>query len=212
MNLTLSAVNILGAVILLCAFLQLSQRRLITMLKLNQIAALALSAGAFWQGFAQQAWPLYGVGALVLVVQAVALPRMLRQMVRLFGMPVQIEGALPVLWAMLVGLLPVILAALAVLPVIKTSLPPISGNVGVALGVLLLGLWLVVVHGQALAQIIGFIMLGDGLVFGLINAPGVAWVVDVAVMALLGIEAGLILLAYWRYKMPQETRTNGVGS
>lgn len=211
MNFTFSVGNMLGAVILLCAFCHLTQRRLPAMLKLNQIAALALGASALWQGFVEHAWPLYGVSILVLAVQMLVLPRALGWMIRFLDPRIDAGKALPAAWAMLVGLLPVILAALAVLPVAKEPLPPISGSVAMALGILLLGLWLMVVNSRPLAQIIGFITLANGLILGLINAPGLGWMVDVAVMAILGMEACLILLAYWRYRAPEETKTDGAG-
>ena len=209
MSLTSSVVTMLGAVVLLCAFLQISRRRLVAMLKLNQIASLALGGAALWQGFAQQAWSFYALGVLILVVQAVALPRVLRRMMSLFHVSTEAGHALPVAWSLLVGLLPVILAGLATVPATNLSLPSASGGVAIALAILLLGVWLMVVHVQPFGQIIGFITLENGLVLGLINVHGLGWAVDIAMVTLLGMQACLILLAYWRHSGPEEIKTGG---
>lgn len=209
MSLTLPAFNMLGAVILLCAFLQISPLRFRTMLKLNQIEALALGAAALWQGFVQHAWPLYGMVVLIWAFQALALPHVLRRMMVLLKTPMETGKMLQPACSMLVGLLPVVLSALAVLQVTKAPLPPTSENMAMAFGILLLGLWLMVVHSQPLAQIIGFMTLENGVILGLINASELGWTVDVAVAALLSMEICLIFLVYWRYGMPEKTKTDG---
>lgn len=208
MSLTLSVGTMLGAVVLLCAFLQISQLRFVSMLRLSQIEAWALGAAAFWQGFVQHAWSLYGVGVLVLAVQIVVLPRLFRRGMVFFNTRMEVQNSLPTIWPMLGGLLPVLLAVLAVAPSPKTALSPMSEGVSMALSIMLLGLWAMVVHRQPLAQIIGFITLENGLILGLINAPKLGWAMDVAVLALLGMLACLICVSYWRYGAPRETKAD----
>lgn len=208
MSLTLSVGTMLGAVVLLCAFLQISQLRFVSMLRLSQIEAWALGAAAFWQGFVQHAWSLYGVGVLVLAVQIVVLPRLFRRGMVFFNTRMEVQNSLPTIWPMLGGLLPVLLAVLAVAPSPKTVLSPMSEGVSMALSIMLLGLWAMVVHRQPLAQIIGFITLENGLILGLINAPKLGWAMDVAVLALLGMLACLICVSYWRYGAPRETKAD----
>ena len=68
MSLTFSLAHLMGGIILLCGFLQLSQRRLSAMITLYQSEALVLSAAALWQGFAQHELALYLTGLILSLI------------------------------------------------------------------------------------------------------------------------------------------------
>lgn len=201
MSISLSLSNMLGSVVLLCAFLQLSTQRMTVILLLCRLQAFVLAGEAIWQAVLEHEWSLYGVGLLVLILQGVGLPWAVRGMVRDYQAGQMLKTTLPVPLVLLLGLLPVGLGVMsflhgAVATTSPSTQPLVSQAVMISVSVVLLGLWLVIVKKQKLAQISGFVVLADGLILALENivGPGVEGII--AVIVLLGLGAGLIGLVY----------------
>ena len=192
MSLTFSLAHLMGGIILLCAFLQLSQRRLAAMITLYQAEALVLAAAAFWQGFAQHELNLYLTGLITLVIKAVLLPWGLREIVLRFNMVRAVETALPMAVSMILGLALIGIAVLVVLPVTMNAISLTREDLAIALSVVLLGLLLMIVRRNALAQIIGFLSMENGLVLAAIGMPGMPFVAEFSV-ALLVLLAFLVV-------------------
>ncbi len=192
MSLNFSLAHLLGGIILLCAFLQLSQRRLAAMITLYQLEALVLSAAAFWQGFAQTELNLYLTGLITLVIKAILLPWALREIVLRFNMARAVEIALPMAVSMVLGLALIGIAVLVVLPTTMSSVSLTREDLAIALSVVLLGLLLMIVRRNALAQIIGFLSTENGLVLAAIGMPGMPFVAEFSV-ALLVLLAFLVV-------------------
>ncbi|WP_298216997.1 hydrogenase-4 component E [Acidocella sp.] len=192
MSLTFSLAHLLGGVILLCGFLQLSQRRLAAMITLYQTEALVLAAAAFWQGYAQGAVDLYFTGLITLALKGVLLPWGLREIVLRFNMVRAVETALPMALSMILGLALIGIAVLVVLPTTASALSLTREDAAIALSVVLLGLLLMIVRRNALAQLIGFLSMENGLVLAAIGMPGMPFVAEFSV-ALLVLLAFLVV-------------------
>lgn len=197
MMLAMSVADLLGGFILLCAFLQISRRRLTAMITLSQLSSLALTCVALWQGMIRNEWLLFGVGLLIFGVQVIILPVLMRRLINRFSLPLIVHGTLPVTLAMLIGLVPIGLAITSFLPLSKTLVWPLGGE-AVAFSVLLLGVWLVITKTPLLAWVIGFITLANGLVLAFLDVPGLGLVTLIAAVVLNGLAACLLLmLATW---------------
>ncbi|MDE1895956.1 MAG: hydrogenase-4 component E [Rhodospirillales bacterium] len=192
MSLTFSLAHLLGGIILLCAFLQLSQRRLAAMITLYQTEALVLAAAAFWQGYAQAEFNLYLTGIITFALKAVLLPWGLRQIMLRFNMLRAVETALPMAVSMILGLALIGIAVLVVLPVTMNAISLTREDLAIALSVVLLGLLLMILRRNALAQIIGFLSMENGLVLAAIGMPGMPFVAEFSV-ALLVLLAFLVV-------------------
>ncbi|EKM98692.1 MULTISPECIES: hydrogenase-4 component E [Acidocella] len=192
MSLTFSLAHLMGGIILLCGFLQLSQRRLAAMITLYQSEALVLSAAALWQGFAQHELALYLTGLITFALKGLLLPWGLREIVQRFGMIRAVETALPMAVSMIFGLALIGIAVLVVLPSTEASLSLTREDLAIALSVVLLGLLLMIVRRNALAQIIGFLSMENGLVLAAIGMPGMPFVAEFSV-ALLVLLAFLVV-------------------
>ena len=209
MILSLPLTSALAACVLLCAFLQISSQRIMTLLTLSRISALALAAAIFWQGLTWRCWPLGGMALLILASQVLALPYLFRRLIRHFDLSTELARKLPASWVMLIGLVPVGLAVMALMPMAKSPLPEEMGVLARGLSVFLLGMWLMIIESRLLAQLIGFVTLENGLVLGLINLMGQDWVADAAVMVLLLLVACLVLLGVWRQLALRQAETDG---
>lgn len=203
--LSLSLSHSCAALVLLCAFLQIAQRRLSSMLKLSQIVALALGILIFWQAFVQKELFLFGVGFLFMLLQAWALPQALSRIIVKFDVNLKTQRTIPVVWSMLIGLLSVCVAVLLCESKLKMPVPLTEGIMAISFAVILLGVWLVIIQTQLIAQIIGVLTVENGLVLALVNGFSQSWIIVVVLGILLSILACLVLLASWCYDEEAET-------
>ena len=183
--------HLLGGVMLLTAFAMLSQRRLATMIGLYRVEAVTLAAVAFWQGFMQVDMGLLFTGVVTLAVKAVILPRSLRRIVQRFGLTRVVDTAMPVGVAMMIGVALVGMAVLVVLPVTLDTLSVTREDMAMSLAVVLLGLLVMTTRRQALARVIGFLVMENGLMLAACGLPGMPFVAELAV-ALLVLVAALV--------------------
>jgi hydrogenase-4 component E len=184
--------HFLGGILLLCAFSLLSQRRLASMISIYQFQALALTAAAFWQGYAQSEIDLYLTGAITLVIKAIILPIGLRQIVLRFNLIRAVDTAMPVGLSMILGVALVGVAVLVVLPVTIKTMSLTREDLAISLSVVLLGLLMMTTRRNALAQVIGFLSTENGLVLAAIGMPGMPFVAELSV-ALLVLMAFLVV-------------------
>jgi hydrogenase-4 component E len=184
--------HFLGGIILLCAFSLLSQRRLASMISIYQLQALALTAAAFWQGYAQNEMDLYLTGAITLVIKAIILPIGLRQIVLRFNLIRAVDTAMPVGLSMILGVALVGVAVLVVLPTTIKTMSLTREDLAISLSVVLLGLLMMTTRRNALAQVIGFLSTENGLVLAAIGMPGMPFVAELSV-ALLVLMAFLVV-------------------
>jgi hydrogenase-4 component E len=185
-----AVVHFFGGIILLCAYLLLSQRRLAAMITIYQMQAITLTAAAFWQGYAQGAGDLYLTGFITLVIKAIVLPIALRQIVQRFNLIRAVETAMPVGLSMMIGVGLIGVAVLVVLPVTMTSVSLTREDI--ALSVVLLGFLVMTSRRNALSQVIGFLSTENGLVLAAIGMPGMPFVAELSV-ALLVLIAFLVV-------------------
>lgn len=197
MSLSFSLAHLLGGVILLCAFSLLSQRRLAAMITLYQLQALTLAAAAIWQGYAQSEVNLYLTGVITLALKGLLLPFALRQIVLRFNLVRAVETAMPMALSMVLGVGLIGIAVMISLPSTSGALTLTREDVAGALSVVLLGLLVMTSRRSALAQIIGFLSMENGLVLAAIGMPGMPFVAEfsVALLVLLAfLVVGIFLL------------------
>jgi hydrogenase-4 component E len=192
MNLAYPLAHLLGAVMLLCAFAMLSQRRLTAMITLYQVEAITLTAGAFWQGYAQHEVDLYLTGAITLIIKASIAPIALRRIVRHFNLIRAVETAMPVGLSMILGVALIGVAVLVVLPTTINAVTLTREDLAISLSIVLLGLLVMTTRRGALSQVIGFLSTENGLVLAAIGMPGMPFVAELSV-ALLVLVAFLVV-------------------
>jgi hydrogenase-4 component E len=187
-SLSFSLAHMMGGLMLLCAFALLSQRRLASMISLYQAEAFTLTAACLWQGYAQHSPDLYATALITFAIKAVALPIGLRKMVLRFNLIRAVETVMPVGLSMILGLALIGVAVLVVLPTTLNVVSFTREDLAISLSVVLLGFLLMAVRRNAVAQVIGFLSMENGLVLAAIGMPGMPFVAEfsVALLVLLG--------------------------
>jgi hydrogenase-4 component E len=184
--------QLLGGVMLVLSFGLLYQHRIGTVINTYTMQAAALAAAVAWQGWVQDAAGLYVLALIALGAQGMAIPLALHRMVRrlrIHGAGGKVLGVFPST-ALGLGLVALSIGAV-VLPTATRLETLMRQDLAVALAVVLLGLLMMITWRTALAQVIGCLSLGNGLVLATVSVQGMPLMVElsVAVLAMLDFVA-----------------------
>jgi hydrogenase-4 component E len=132
---------------------------------------------------------LYWVAGLLLVVKGIAIPRLLRRMERRFRTERELEPYVNTATSLVVAGLLVLLGYAISRPLVTLSRLPTRGGMPLAMGLILVSLFVLVSRKKAITQVIGFLMLENGLaLLAVLGSYGVPLIVELGVFldALLG--------------------------
>ncbi len=177
--------HLLGGAMLVLSFGLLFQRRLTAVINLYAMQAWALAAATGWQGWVQRSPELDVTGLIVLGAAGVAIPIALRRMVRRLRIHQAVETALGIFPSMAVGVALVALAVLVVLPATMDGQMLTREDLALALSVVLLGQLMMIARRTALAQVVGFLSIGNGLLLGAASVRGMPLVMESSVVVLM---------------------------
>ena len=178
--------QLLAVLILLCGFGLLARRRLAPQITLLRVQACTLAAAAGWAAYRQSAPQLLLAALIILALQGLLLPAVLRRIARQITPPPAVGPVPLAAYALPLGVLLFVLALL---------LAPFA--LAVPFAVILLGLLAAALRREALAQVIGLFAAEAGLMLAAIGLPGTPLVAFLALGALAlpaAVLAGVVLL------------------
>jgi hydrogenase-4 component E len=173
--------HLLAGGLVLVSFVLLYQDRMYALLNVFALHAIVLALSVAWQAHVQDAPHLFITAAIALVFKGIAIPIVLRRMVRQLGIHREIEAVGGVGWTMLAGIALVALSLVVMLKVTPGADPLAREDLAFALSVILLGLLMMVTRRNAVSQVIGFMSLENGLVLAATGARGMPLVVEISV-------------------------------
>ncbi len=196
-----SQLSMLGSSIALLFSLILLWRRSLH----SYIAAFACQSAALALVTSLVAWysgdtPLYFVAALLLLVKGVAIPRLLKTMERRFGGQRETQPYVNAAASVLVAALLVMVAYVVMRPLVAISDLPTRGAMPLAMALVFVGLFVVVSRKKALTQIIGFLMLENGIaLLAVLGTYGVPLIVELGVF--LDLLMGFLVMQVFVYRI-----------
>ena len=143
----------------------------------DSIAELSVA----WQATIQDAPHLFVTAAIALLFKAIAIPTVLRRIVRRLGIHREIETVGGVGPTMLAGMALVGLSMVVMLKVTAGADPLAREDLAFALSVVLLGLLMMVTRRNAVSQVVGFMSMENGLILAATGAKGMPLVVEISV-------------------------------
>lgn len=186
--------HLLAGLVLLCSFALLYQRRAEALLGALAAQGVLLAAAAAWQGWVQEAPQLYATALIALVAKGALIPLALARVVRRLGMGGEVEPALGVGPTMILGVALVALALLVALPAASGAGALAREDLGVALGVALLGMLMMITRRNAVSQVVGLMSLENGVILAVVGVAGMPLVVELSAAGLVlavAVVAGL---------------------
>jgi hydrogenase-4 component E len=183
------ALNLVCGGLLLAAVLMVWRRELTAIVRLLAAQGALLAALAALLGLREGSGELYAVAAGVLVLKAMVLPAVLRRVLRDTGGAREAEPLVNVAASLLAAALLTLLAYAVSRPLVALAPSPATHALPVGLAVVFLGFFVLVTRRRALSQVVGFLLLDNGIAAtAFLATAGVPLIVE------LGVSLDLLLV------------------
>lgn len=175
--------------LLLSAVVMLWRRELAAIVRLLAVQGVLLAALAALLGAREGSGELYAVAAGVLVLKAVVLPGVLRRVLRDTGEAREAEPLVNTAASLLAAALLTLLAHAVSRPLVALAPSPATHALPVGLAMVFLGFFVLVTRRRALSQVVGFLLLDNGIAAtAFLATAGVPLIVE------LGVSLDLLLV------------------
>jgi len=176
------AILSMSALVGLASFLMLGQGRLLRLIFVFAIQGLLLTLSTAVAAYSLHNPHLYISAGLTLVLKVLFIPWMLRRQVLAMAMHRDVEALQNKTLVMLGGAGLTVFSYYVLHPVVQTASTVMVNALAVSLSVVLLGMLLMISHRQAVAHVVGFMSIENGLFFAAIVATnGMPMVVELGV-------------------------------
>jgi len=175
-------VNLLAAFLLLIAFAMLSQRRVLTLIKLLAWQGAALAASTAIVAWSTGQTHLYYSALLTVLLKVILIPWVLHRLIDRLFVRWDIETLINIPTTMLIGIGVVIFAFALATPISQMATTLTRSTLGIALASVLLSFLMMIVRQKAVPQVIGFLAMENGLFLAATSATyGMPLVVELGV-------------------------------
>ena len=175
-------VNVLAALLLLIAFAMLSQRRVLTLIKLFALQGAVLTASTVVVAWSTGFTDLYVSAGITLLLKVILIPWILHRLIDRLFIRWDIETLINIPTTMLIGIGLVIFAFALATPISQMATTLTRSTLGIALASVLLSFLMMIVRQKAVPQVIGFLAMENGLFFAATSATyGMPLVVELGV-------------------------------
>jgi hydrogenase-4 component E len=143
---------------------------------------------------------LYWVAAGLFLLKGVAIPRLLKRMQRRFPAERELEPYVNTATSMLVAGLLVLFGYTVTRPFVALSQLPTRAGMPLAMGLVLVSLFVVISRKKALTQVIGFLMLENALaLLAVLGTYGIPFIVEIGVF--LDVLMGFLVMQIFVYRI-----------
>jgi hydrogenase-4 component E len=175
-------INLLAALMLLTAFAMLSQRRILRLIHLFAFQGALLTLNTLLVAIALGQAHLYFSAALTLGLKVLLLPWILHRLIDRLNLRWDVETLLNIPTLMLVGIVLVIVSFNLALPISQLAGTITRGTLGIAMASVLISFLMMITRRKAVAQVIGFLAMENGLFFAATSATyGMPMVVELGI-------------------------------
>jgi len=175
-------VNVLAAFLLLVAFAMLSQRRVLSLVRLFAWQGAALAASTLVVAYTTAQPHLYISAAITIGLKVIFIPWALHRLIDRLDVRWDVETLINIPTTMLAGIALVIFAFALATPISQMAGTLTRSTLGIALASVLLSFLMMIVRRKAIPQVIGFLALENGLFFAATSATyGMPLVVELGV-------------------------------
>jgi hydrogenase-4 component E len=189
-------VNLCSALLLLTCFGIIAQRRLSACVDLFALQSVFLAVTAALVAFLTGAHHIYIAAALTVVIKAMVLPRILKAVIERLNVKRELELNINIPSSLLICGVLVILAFYITQPIISLGFLLTRDSLAIALSIVLIGFFIMIARKKAVTQVIGFLVIENGLFLGATAAAyGMPLIVELGVFFDI-LVAGLIIGVY----------------
>lgn len=165
-------VLVMAALVLFTSFVLLEQARLVAAIHAFAWQGALVAAVTTVVAVSGQSGHLYFSALLTLVLKAMLIPWMLHRLVHRLALDRHADSLQRPALVIMAGVALVIFSYWLVLPIVEQELSFTRNIVAVSLAVVLIGLLMMVSRQQAVAQVLGFMSVENGLFLSAISSTG----------------------------------------
>lgn len=189
----------LGSSITLLAGIALLWRRsLDAYIKAFQWQSVVLAGMFILVGYAGNDRQLYAMAAFFFGLKVVAIPYYLRRLEHRVGAERESQPYVNIATSIIIAGLLVLLAYAITRPLVAVSRLPTRGSLPLAMGLIFVGLFVVVTRRKALTQVVGFLVLENGLaLLAMLATYGVPLIIELGVF--LDVLMGFLAMQVFVY-------------
>ncbi len=159
-----------------------------------------LSAVAAIVGYFGNDHELYWIAAVLFLLKSVAIPRLLRRMERRFTAERELEPYVNTATSLVISGLLVLFGYAITRPLVALSQLPTRAGMPLAMGLVLVSLFVIISRKKALTQVIGFLMLENGLaLLAVLGTYGIPLIVELGVF--LDVLMGFLVMQIFVYQI-----------
>jgi len=174
-----TALDASAGALMLCAVLLVWRRDLAALVRLLSVQGLALALIPITLGAHQRDGELLAVGIGVLVLRAAILPGVVARVLRGEPRPRETQPLLNTSASLLAVAALTVLAYAVSRPVVTLDPTPATHAAPLAIAVVLVGIFMLVTRRRAMSQVVGFLMLDNGIAaLAFLTTAGVPMVVE----------------------------------
>jgi hydrogenase-4 component E len=182
LNLYQQAILLLAGLITFTSFLMLGQSRLVRLVRVFALQGCLLASATAIAAYVLNYPHLYISAALSLVLKGIAIPILLQRMIHRLGLHRVMDTITHPARVMMAGAALVVFSYYVSLPVVAHSTLVTLNAIAVSLAVVLLGMLLMITRRQAVAHVVGFMAIENGLFFAaVVSTYGMPMVVELGI-------------------------------
>ena len=162
--------------------------------------SMGLSAVIAIVGYFGNDHELYWVAGTLFLLKGLVIPRLLRRMERRFAVEREMEPYVNTASSLVVSGLLVLFGYMVTRPLVGLSQLPTRAGMPLAMGLVLVSLFVVISRKKALTQVIGFLMLENGLaLLAVLGTYGIPLIVELGVA--LDVLMGFLVMQIFVYRI-----------
>jgi hydrogenase-4 component E len=202
-------INLISFLVVGIAILLIVRRDLAGQVRLFSLQSLVLSGLAITIATYAGSIELLVVGVVLAIVKVVIVPRVMHRAVRKIGLQQAVSPYLGTAPALVVCGLLVMIAFYVMAPITASNPLPTAGATPLAFAAILIGFFVTLIRRRALTQILGFLMLENGIfLLALLITYGVPFIVEVGVF--LDVLVAVLIMEIFVYRIKENFDSNEV--
>lgn len=189
-------VNLCSALLLLTCFAIVAQRRLMACVDLFALQSVFLAVTAILVAYLTGIHHIYVAAALTIAIKTIILPRILKKIVRKLNVQREVTSYVNIPAGLLICGALTILAFFITQPISHLGFLLTQDSLAIALGIVLIGFFIMITRKKAVTQVIGFLVMENGLFLAATAAAyGMPLIVELGIFFDV-LVAGLIVGIY----------------
>ncbi|TFG56365.1 MAG: hydrogenase [Methanomassiliicoccus sp.] len=199
-SLSLDAINTLAAIILLTDFMLVASSRMRSLTRIFAIQSLALGALAAVVAFETGAEHIYIVAVLSIVLKAVIIPRFIDYATTKIQVKREVEPLVKIPGSLLICAAITLLAYFVTEPLMQQGTAITSNCLAISFASVLIGMFLMVSRRKAITEIIGLLVVENGVFFAAISTTySMPMIVELGVF--FDVLVGVIIMGLFAFRI-----------